>query len=207
MATKTLIPSSYTSSDSTYVTVTDAENMYSDTSSSTYATLTNTSASTTAYYVYIQGFNFDEIPANATVNSFTVNIKGYESLLNANASYAPRLWNGSANISNAIAPANFSTTLNTLTISNGTLTWSQMKGYGSAFGIRVTIRRANASYQGYLYIYGAEIVVDYTEPSGPTNVRVKQNGVWVTPRKLLVKQNGSWVEATKILAKDGGSWK
>lgn len=39
------------------------------------------------------------------------------------------------------------------------------------------------------------------------NVRVKNNGSWVTPTKVLVKSNGTWHEASKVLVKDGGSWK
>lgn len=39
------------------------------------------------------------------------------------------------------------------------------------------------------------------------NVRVKNNGSWVTPTKVLVKSNGTWHEASKILAKDNGTWK
>lgn len=39
------------------------------------------------------------------------------------------------------------------------------------------------------------------------NVRVKQGGSWVTPKKVLVKQSGTWQEASKILAKSNGTWK
>lgn len=48
------------------------------------------------------------------------------------------------------------------------------------------------------------VVVDQSGPNIP--FRIKQNGSWVTPSKVLVKSNGSWVQATKILVKSGGSW-
>lgn len=48
----------------------------------------------------------------------------------------------------------------------------------------------------------------FVKSSGQSlNVRVKQNGSWVTPTKILVKNNGSWVEASKLLVKDNGTWK
>lgn len=37
-------------------------------------------------------------------------------------------------------------------------------------------------------------------------IRVKNNGTWVTAKKLFVKQNGTWVQSTKIRAKSNGSW-
>ena len=36
-------------------------------------------------------------------------------------------------------------------------------------------------------------------------LRVKQNGAWVTPTKVLVKSNGAWVEGT-VRVKDNGTW-
>jgi len=48
----------------------------------------------------------------------------------------------------------------------------------------------------------------FVKSSGQSlNVRVKQNGAWVTPTKVLVKSNGSWVEAQSIKVKDNGTWK
>ena len=65
MATATLIPSSYYES-SAVLSLTDEENMYTDITSTTYATLTNTEKSTSYYYFYIRGFNFSSIPSNPT---------------------------------------------------------------------------------------------------------------------------------------------
>ena len=64
MPTVKLIPSSYYISSS-YLTVTDVTNMYADTSSTNYGTITNTRASTSYYYFYLRGFNIGDIPANA----------------------------------------------------------------------------------------------------------------------------------------------
>lgn len=203
-----LIPSTYARSNSTYVTVTNASNMYksTDSTATTYATCTTTRAATTSYYVYIRGFNLSSIPDDATNIVFSVRIKGYETGLNTGTSYSPTLVNGTSVIANTTASTNFGTATKTIIVPTGALTWSQIKGYGSTFGIRVTLRRAASNTQGYLYIYGADIVVNYSSPSAALPIRVKDNGTWKTPIKLLVKQNGSWVEASNIKVKNGGSW-
>lgn len=48
------------------------------------------------------------------------------------------------------------------------------------------------------------IFVKYEGTSMP--LRVKQNGSWVTPSKVLVKQSGTWHEASSVRVKSGGSW-
>ena len=60
MATIRLIPSAYTLS-STYLSVSNDTNMYTNIDSTTYATVNHTrNYSTTSYYIYIKGFNFNE---------------------------------------------------------------------------------------------------------------------------------------------------
>jgi hypothetical protein len=138
--------------------------MYANTDSTTYATITNTNASTSSRYLYLRGFNFNDIPSNAVINSFTVKIKGYESGLSTSTSYAPRLANGTSAISNTTATTNFSTSTKTITIPTGALTWEQIVNYGSNFTIMVYVRRSNRNTTGHAYIYGAEIEVTYTIP-------------------------------------------
>lgn len=159
-----LIPSAYAVSSTSYLTVQNPENMYHNTDNTSYATITNTNASTTSRYLYIRGFNFNDIPSNAIINSFTVKIKGYESGLSTSTSYAPRLANGTSTISSTTASSNFGTSSKTITIPTGALTWSQITGYGSNFTIIVYVRRSNKNNTGYAYIQGAEILVDYTVP-------------------------------------------
>lgn len=204
-----LIPSTYARSNTNYVTVSNPSNMYksTDSTATTYATCTSTRAATTSYYVYIKGFNLSSIPDDATNIVFSVRIKGYETGLDTGTSYSPALVNGTSVIANTTASTNFGTATKTIMVPTGALTWSQIKGYGSSnFGIMVTIRRAASNTQGYLYIYGADIVVNYEVPTTALPIRVKDNGTWKTPTKLLVKQSGSWVEASNIKVKNGGSW-
>ena len=53
-------------------------------------------------------------------------------------------------------------------------------------------------------------VVDYEYDDTPVvtmPMRVKVNGAWETPTKVLVKQSGIWQASSGILAKDNGTWK
>lgn len=190
MATATLIPSSYYASSS-YLSLTDENNMYTNVSSTTYATITNTNASTSYYYFYIRGFNISTIPADAVVSSFTVKLKGRGSGVYNSAMY---LCHGTTTIANATAtqiPNSSSAT--TRTFANGSLTWANIVTYGSDFGIRINCRRNAKNTQSYYYIYGAEIDVTYEMPAPVSD-------------KVFFKQSGAWVEASKTYKKVGGVW-
>jgi phospholipase/lecithinase/hemolysin len=76
MATIRLVPSTTAVNNESYASIANANNMYTNTDSTTYGTFTHNRASTNnTYYGYIRGFNFSAVPADATVSSFTVKIK------------------------------------------------------------------------------------------------------------------------------------
>lgn len=122
MATIRLVPSVYAVSSTTYLSVSNATNMYHNTDNTTYATIENTYASTASRYLYLRGFNFNDIPDNAIINSFTVKIKGREEGLSTSASYAPRIANGTSAIANTTASSNFGTSTQTIMVPTGALT-------------------------------------------------------------------------------------
>lgn len=167
MATARLVPGAYTLSSTTYLTISDAANMYTNTDSTTYGQVTHNRNSSTAYYLYLHNFNFGDVPDDATVNSFTVKIRGLESALSTNSSYRMSLYNNTTSISNTTVSSSLSTTATTFTFPNGNLTWSTLKGYGNNFRIRVPLRRNSSSTSGYVRIYGAEIEVTYTASNVP----------------------------------------
>lgn len=190
MATAVLIPSSCYASSS-YLSLTNEENMYTNVSNTTYATLTNTDKSTSYYYFYIRGFNIGDIPATAVVSSFTVKIRG-----RASGAYNASLYlcHGTTTISNATATQlPNSSSFATRTLANGSLTWDTIVGYGDTFGIRINCRRNAKNTQSYYYIIGAEIDVTYEVPTPTTE-------------KLYFKDGGAWVEASKAYKKVGGVW-
>ncbi len=190
------------------MSVSNASNMYTDISSDTYAALTSTRAATTAYYAYINGFDIGSVPAGATITDFKVKIKGRQTGLSTG--HFPCLSTSvSSTIPNTTPESTFGSEETTIEIPTGALTWQDIVNYGNLFSIRVSVTRSSANTQGYLYIYGAEIEVTYESatPSGPDDIYVKQNGLWVPANKILVKQSGVWNEASKVLAKDNGTWK
>ena len=168
MATIRLVPSTYAVSSTNYLSVSNAANMYHNTDNTTYATVTNTYASTSSRYLYLRGFNFNDIPSGAVISSFTVKIKGYESGLSTSTSYAPRLANGTSAIANTTASSNFGTSTHTITIPTGALTWQQIANYDDDFTIMVYVRRSSKNTTGYFYCYGAEIEVTYSIPDPRT---------------------------------------
>ena len=196
MATAKLIPSSYYAS-STYLSLTNEDNMYTDITSTTYATLTNTSVSTSYFYFYLRGFNIGDIPANADVSSFTIKIRGRASGAYNSAMY---LAHGTTTITGATATQlPNSSSVTTRTFSNSDLTWSDIVGYGDTFGIRINCRRNAKNTQSYYYIYGAEIDVTYTVPEpGSEKILFKSSGSWIEGTKTYKKVNGVWVEQTNL---------
>jgi hypothetical protein len=161
--------------------------MYTDTSSTTYATIQNTNASTSNRYIYLKGFNFDDLPTGAEVSSFTVKIKGYYSGGSQQTLY---LCNNTTTQTGATATG-LTTTTKTREFSKGSLTWDTISSWGDNFSIRINCRRGSRNTVAYYYIYGAEIEVTYTlpvfydittstttgtiSPSGTTSVREGEN--------------------------------
>ena len=196
MPTIRLVPSIlYDAAGTDYLTVANENNMFTNTDSTTYGTVTNIYPSTSSRYVYLRGFNFNDIPSNARVDSFAVKLKANESGITTSTNYRPRMCNGTTTITGS--SGTIGTTANVITFTNVSAGWDTIKGYGSSFGIRVNVRRANSGTQGYVNIYGAEIEVTYTIPSAET-LYFKQNGSWVTASKAYKKVNGSWVEQTDL---------
>lgn len=160
MATARLIPSTYSLSNSS-LGVTDADNFYSNTDSTSYGRVSTTS--TSSRYIYLKGFNFGAIPSNAVVNSFTVKYKAYETTLSTSSSYYPRLCNNTTTITGTASGA-LTTSVKTFSFTGVTADWATISGYGSDFAVRFTVRRSGNSGTGYLYLYGVEIEVNYTIP-------------------------------------------
>ena len=169
-----LIPSTYSTSNASYVVVSNASNMYTDTSSTTYASIRGRNSSSYTYYCNISGFNFSSIPSDVYVYSFTIRVKAsrnsYES---TNSSYRLRLGpipytsTGGGYMNETVLPSSLTTTATTYTFTCDSA-WSTIKRYGTNFCIQVPLRSTGSSYP-YVYIYGAEIEVTYgTEPKTVT---------------------------------------
>lgn len=167
MATIRLVPSIlYNAAGTSYLTVSNESRAFTDTDSETYATVSNTYASTTNRYIYLRGFNFDDVPNGAIINSFEIKLKARESGGSTSSSYRPVICKGTSTYSNAYCDA--------ITTTTATHTFSVTQDYatfaddGDDFGIRINCRRSSRNTAATFYIYGAEILVDYTIPISAT---------------------------------------
>lgn len=161
MATVRLIPSTYSLSNSTYLSISSASNMYANTDSTTYATVSNSRTSTTSYYIYIRGFNFNSVPDDAIVSDITIKLKAYHSGGNTSTIYC---YDDTTQVTAAGSTTALTTSATVKEFTNTTVDWNTLKNYGSDFGIRINCRRSNRNTASYVYIYGAEIEVTYTIP-------------------------------------------
>lgn len=166
MAILRLIPSILYNASSSYLTVSNASNAYTDTDSTTYATIDNTYASTTNRYVYLQGFNWDDIPSGAIINDFRILLKASESGGTTSSSYRPVLCKGTSTYSNAYCSA--ITTSASVHEFSFTQSFDTFRDDGEDFGIRINCRRGSRNTASSFYVYGAEIEVDYTIPNPAT---------------------------------------
>lgn len=194
MATIRLVPSTYYLSNSSYLSVSDASNMYANTDSDTYATVTNSQTGTTSYYIYLRGFNFDAIPSSAIVSSFTVKLKVRESGVTTSTSYYPRICNGTTTLTGSCGMPN--TSVQTLSFSGLQVDFDTIKGYGANFGIRINCRRASRNTTGYMYVYGAEIEVEYTIPASATVTSTLSGNGTISPSGATSTYEGAEYELT-----------
>lgn len=195
MATIRLIPSVlYNAAGTSYLSVSNEDNAFANTDSTNYATIQNTYASTSNRYIYLRGFNFDDIPSGAIINSFTVKLKAYESGISTSSSYVPYLCNGTTTLSGCTTTA-ISTSASVHTFTCG-LDLDTIKSYGSNFGIRINCRRYSRNSTGYMYIYGAEIEVDYTIPVAATVTSTLSGSGTISPSGATSTYEGAEYELT-----------
>lgn len=194
MATIRLVPSTYYLSSSTYLRVSNADDMYDNTDSTTYGTVTNSRTSTSSYYIYVRGFNFDDIPSAAVVSGFTIKLKARQSGVSTSTSYKPYLANGTSAINGTCDV--ITTTVDTYTFTGLSADWEDIKGYGEDFGIRINCRRASRNTTAYMYIYGAEIEVTYTVPNPRTITSTISGDGTISPSGAITSYDGEEYELT-----------
>ena len=216
MPTVKLTPSTYYLSNSNYLSVSSASNMYADTSSTTYATVTNSRTSTTSYYIYIRGFDFSQVPSDAIVSDITIRLKAYHSGGSTSTIYC---YDGTTQVAAAGSTTALTTSATVKEFTSTTIDWDTLSGYGSDFGIRINCRRSSKNTTAYVYIYGAEIEVTYTVPvyhtvtitgdTTPTGTQTVLEGTslpisYVATTKPTVTDNGVDV-TSQVTESTGGS--
>ena len=195
MPTLRLTASSYQFNNTTYLKSTTMSNAYTTIDSTTKAQINHTKTSRTSYYVYLRGFDFSQIPSNAIITSAIVKVKAYVS---GDTARRPRLCNNTRTIYGAPTfSSNIgNSTSGTTSTVDITSQFETYKGYGNNFGIRFTLNRSNSDTASSLYIYGAEITVEYTLPTN--QLMIKDNGSWINVTTVYQKVNNAWVEQTDL---------
>ena len=193
MPTIRLVPSTYYLSNSSYLSVSNASNMYANTDNTVYATVTNSRTSTSSYYIYLRGFNFDDVPSAAIVSSITIKLKAYHSGGNTSTIYC---YDGTTQVSSAGSASALTTSATVKTFSNTTIDWNTLKSCGSDFGIRINCRRSSRNTTAHIYIYGAEIEVDYTLPVSATVTSTLQGDGTISPSGAYSTYEGEEYELT-----------
>ena len=195
MAIIRLVPSIlYNGAGTSYLTVSNESNAFTNTDSTTYATVTNTYSSTTNRYVYLQGFNFSDIPNNAIINSFSIKLKASENGGSTSSSYRPILCKGTSTYSNAYCDA--ITTSATVHSFSFTQDYATFADDGDDFGIRINCRRGSRNTSASFYIYGAEIEVDYTIPNPCTVTTTLSGNGTISPSGSTSTYEGAEFELT-----------
>lgn len=190
MPTIRLVPSTYYLSSSSYLSVSNASNMYDNTDSTNYGTVTNSRTSTSSYYIYLRGFNFDAVPSNAIVSNFTVKIK-----CNYSGGYSQAMYLYDGTSTSYGSSDSISSTVTTHTF-DCTHTWEDVVNAGSDFGIRINCRRSSRNTTSYVYIYGAEIEVEYTIPVAATVTSTLSGNGTISPSGAYSTYEGAEYELT-----------
>ena len=191
-------------SDHSYYALSNVTNAYHDSSSTSYASVNLTRGSRAQTHVYWE-FSLDAIPNDATINSITCHYKARVS--NSSTSYisaaAIQLCSGTTTKGDSKSIRTTSTAVNTID-SPGTWTAAEVNA-GVKLLTTATRGTSRTTSNYYIYFYGADIEIEYTEASG-NKVFVKSNGTWVETEDVLVKQGGSWVSVSKVMKKSNGAW-
>lgn len=206
MATASSNIVSYNSSHS-YYAISNAANGYHDSTNTSYASVNLTRGSQAESYMYWE-FSLPTIPTGATINSITCNYKARTS--SASTSYIAQatiqMCTGTTTKGTAKSILTTSTSASSFTSTEiGTWTVAQLNaGVKLRTYAKRGTSRTNSNY--YIYFYGADISVTYTEPVTGDKILIKSSGSWVESTKQYVKVSGSWREVSKVFKKVNGSW-
>ena len=145
-------------SDHAYASVSSTTNGYTDSSSTTYATINLTTGSGATTYIYFT-FDFSDIPAGATIDSVSCSAKAYINTTNSSriTTRQIQLYSGTTAKGSASTISN-STTAFTMTA--GSWTRNELQNARiRLYGVRGT---SNTTSTYYFRFYGATFTVNYS---------------------------------------------
>ncbi len=198
MATTSSNIESHDTTDHAYYAITNPTNGYADSTSTDYARVNLTRGQSAQTHVYWE-FNLPTIPTDATIDSITCNYKARVS--SSSTSYIAQatiqLYSGTTAKGSSKSIRTTSTAASSLS-STEIGTWTPAE-INAGMRLRTWAQRGGSRTTSnyYIYFYGADIEIEYTEASGD-KVFIKSNGSWVEVAKAYKKVNGAWVEQTDL---------
>ena len=198
MATTSSNIESHDTSDYSYYALTNPTHGHADSTSTDYASMNLTRGQSAQSYMYWE-FNLPAIPTNATINSITCNYKARVSSSSTNyiAQATIQLYSGTTAKGSSKSIRTTSTEASSLS-STQIGTWTPAE-INAGMRLRTWAQRGGSRTTSnyYIYFYGADIEIEYTEASGD-KVFIKSNGSWVEVAHAYKKVNGAWVEQTDL---------
>ena len=198
MASVTLTPTGYDGQRSSYISVDSSyplSNGLTSSSSDTFTVL-NLNKGGGAVSKLAVKFDMSAIPTDAKVNSISCKMKARIS----NAS--PYILSGVAQLYCGTAGLSSEIELGTSPVAqtfNDTGWWDRESLDDLILLITCTRGSLSANNSQTLRFYGADLTVDYTGSTGPTeHLMLKQNGAWGAVSKVYKKVNGLWVEQSDL---------
>lgn len=195
MSTLIVNPSGYDESRSAWRDVTNLENAYNSTENTNRATFALKTGSALTY-IYLT-FDLSSIPANATINSVSCNAKGYIDKQNA-----ARIEEKQVQLFSGIEAKGTAITMPTSSASSiaqldtGTWTREELDNLTLRFYAKRGYSGTSNNYN--IYIYGADLTIEYTSGGVTQTLKIKSNGNWQDVSKVYKKENGEWIEQTEL---------
>lgn len=192
MSTLIVNPSGY-DERSAWKSVYSLENAYNSTESTDRATFALKTGDALTY-IYLT-FDLSSIPADAIINSVSCNVKAY--IDNANAA---RIAQKQVQLFSGTEAKGTATTIPTsasiVSLDTGTWTREELDNLTLRFYAARGYTGTNNNY--YIYIYGADLTIEYTSGGVTQTLKIKSNGNWTDISKVYKKENGSWIEQTEL---------
>lgn len=206
MATASSNIVSYNSSHS-YYALSNAANGYHDSTNTSYASVNLTRGSSAETYMYWE-FDMPTIPAGATINSITCNYKARTSTTSTSYINSATIQMCSGTTTKGTSESILSTSTSASSFSSTQIgTWTVAE-LNAGVKLRTYAKRGTSRTTSnyYIYFYGADIEVTYTEAATGNKVFIKSGGSWKQAQKIYVKVGGTWKEVSKVFKKVNGAW-
>lgn len=184
------------SSDHEYYALNNPTYGEGDSTSTDYARINLTRGSGAATYMYWE-FTLPAVPAGATIDRVTCNYKARVSSSSSSYIRTATIQLYSGTTAKGSSQSIRTTSTDAAIISTpGTWTAAEVNA-GVRLRVDATRGTSRTTSNYYVYFYGADIVVEYTEASGE-KMLLKVNGAWRGVQNVYKKVNGAWVEQTDV---------